>query len=263
MPGDITFATFNLYNLQVPEETYYGKSYSPEQYRQKIEWSADLVRKLNADVIAFQELWNARCLEDIFSSPVLAGQYSLHFIKPTWYNIAVAAAVRNSWAVSGTVVHKEFPDEFKLVKRLNRSDEDDDIDVTIGKFSRSILQVNLNHSTDPAPDDIHVFCTHLKSKLPTRLDREENDNPAFKHHDDAVGAAISTIRRTAEAAALRWILTEDMKDTNHPVVVLGDFNDSQLSNTLAIIGSQPTLRLREASRAGNRSDTGLYSAGSL
>ena len=51
--------------------------------------------------------------------------------------------------------------------------------------------------------------THLKSKLPTRIDQEDwfqQDAGLYKPHVTALGAAISTIRRTAEATALRVLL---------------------------------------------------------
>jgi predicted extracellular nuclease len=76
-----------------------------------------------------------------------------------------------------------------------------------------------------------------------------------------LGAAVSTIRRTAEAAALRMILTEEMKGNENPVVVLGDLNDSQLSNTLNILTGQPNYLLSGLDKGG--SDTALYTTGTL
>ena len=56
--------------------------------------------------------------------------------------------------------------------------------------------------------------THLKSKLPTRVDKEPwsvADPDLYKNHRTALGAGISTIRRTAEAVALRVMLTDVMR----------------------------------------------------
>jgi endonuclease/exonuclease/phosphatase family metal-dependent hydrolase len=74
----------------------------------------------------------------------------------------------------------------------------------------------------------------------------------------ALGAALSSIRRLAEAAALRAILNGVMRGTSKPVVLAGDLNDGQYSNTLAILSGQPSFRLFAASTAGRRSDAGLY-----
>lgn len=92
------------------------------------------------------------------------------------------------------------------------------------------------------------------------------DNALVAPHANALGAAISTIRRMAEAAALRVLLNGVMKDTKTPVVVLGDFNDGILSNALSTISGQPPYQLFQAKRvsqsrrAREKRDRGLYSA---
>jgi predicted extracellular nuclease len=68
------------------------------------------------------------------------------------------------------------------------------------------------------------------------------------------------VRRTAEAAALRFILSEQMKGTRTPVVVLGDVNDGQHSNTVNILTEQPRYLVGE-SRGGG--DAALYTAQTL
>ena len=104
---------------------------------------------------------------------------------------------------------------------------------------------------------------HFKSKSPTRIFREGwyRDNDEFyKRHTEGIGAGLSTIRRTAEATALRMILTEKMKGTDTPVVVLGDCNDGQHSNTLNIMTGQPRF-LTALSTGGG--DIDLYAAQTL
>ena len=77
----------------------------------------------------------------------------------------------------------------------------------------------------------------------------------------AIGAAISTIRRTAEATALRVLLTEVMKGTETPVIVLGDVNDGQHSNTVNILTEQPRYLVGESRRCGHRALHGADAAG--
>lgn len=81
-----------------------------------------------------------------------------------------------------------------------------------------------------------------------------------KKHATSIGAAISTIRRTAEAAALRFILTEQMKGTRTPVIVLGDINDGQHSNTVNILTEQPRYLVGDSLGGG---DVSLYTAQTL
>ena len=108
-----------------------------------------------------------------------------------------------------------------------------------------------------------MFVAHLKSKLPTQINGEtwyDADPETYRDHRNALGGAISTIRRTAEATALRVLLTEVMKGTQTPVLVLGDLNDGQHSNTINILTEQPNYLVGE-SQGG--ADIGLYSAQTL
>jgi endonuclease/exonuclease/phosphatase family metal-dependent hydrolase len=285
---DIVFASFNLFNLQLPGKPMYpqGKPYTAAEYAAKIAWTAEAIRRLDADVIAFQELWSAEALHEVLAQPGLAGLYETAFIKEgAWDGIAVAAAVRKPWKILGQQRHKQFPEGFRLVKGKRTmaeiqknppkadqgtdvddteflpSHEDDAIEVIISEFSRSPLQITVGHekARKPAVPPIEVFCCHLKSKLSTRLDDREYRDPKIRPHAEALGAALSTIRRLSEAAALRIILDRTMRETDRPTVVLGDLNDGQHTSTLAVLSGQPSFRLFAASTAAGRSDAGLYS----
>ncbi len=288
---DISFASFNLYNLQLPGKPMYpgGKPYTAEEYAAKTAWAGEAVRRLDADVIAFQELWSRQALADVFKAAGLDDRYELAFIKPgDWDGIAVAAAVRKPWRIVETTRHKAFPPGFRLRKGKRSmadiqknppeadlaaeddeaeeetlpSHEDDAIEVVIGEFSRSPLQVSIQHGTarSTKPPQVEVFCCHLKSKLSTRLDDAEYRDPNIRPHAEALGAALSSVRRLSEAAALRVILNGLMTGNDRPVVVLGDLNDGQHSNALAVLAGRPTFRLFATHRGGRRSDGGLYNA---
>jgi endonuclease/exonuclease/phosphatase family metal-dependent hydrolase len=266
---DISFATFNLYNLQLPGEPWRSTPYTEAQYASKIAWSAQAVRALDADVIVFQELWSPQCLRDLFGAVQGMGEYQLAFLRDEgWYDIAVALAVRKPWTIRAQQNHKAFPDSFVMKKRPverngDNEDQDDDIEVLIDEFSRTVIQASIGHEQVTALPPIEVFATHLKSKLPTRLDAAEAARPEVRAHSAALGAALSTVRRTAEAAALRIILNEVMRGTDVPVAVVGDFNDGPASNTLAILTEHPSYRFYVDSRAGRTTDRGLYVAGAL
>ncbi|MPZ40647.1 MAG: endonuclease/exonuclease/phosphatase family protein, partial [Rhizobiales bacterium] len=110
-------------------------------------------------------------------------------------------------------------------------------------------------------DAIHIYVCHFKSKAPTQIFRESwYSAEIYSKHSEGIGSALSTIRRTAEAIALRMILTEQMKGTSTPVVVLGDVNDADHSNTLNILTGQPNY-LMGFSTGG--SDVDLYTAQTL
>ncbi len=282
---DISLASMNLYNLQVPGgKMYRGATYTQAEYDAKIAWTAGMLRRLQADVIAFQELWSREALADAFVAAGLSDQYQLAFITPegTWRGITVAAAVRKPWVILDWERFKQFPLELSLTKRdvpeseilapdaadvrseeVGANQEDEEADIRIDKFSRSPLRLTVGHSERSDVPPISVFCCHLKSKMPTQIDRGHPDYMAMKPHATVIGAALSTIRRTAEATALRVILNKHMRDNDVPTVVLGDLNDGQMSNTLNILGDQPSYRVYADSRAARRNDDGLYNAATM
>ena len=247
MPSPVSFASFNLENFQVAGLRARGRApVSRAAYEGKMNWTRAVVQDLDADVIVFQELWSRSCLEDVFDHPTLA-DYTVHTIKPTWYSIAVAAAVRRPWRVASKRVIKKFP--FETLTHIDQGDgEDYDVNVSIDRFSRSILRLRLEHPNRRSTPDVTVFGAHLKSKLPARQSRIP------RAHRQTVGSAISTIRRTAEAAALRWILNNHMRSGVTPTVVLGDLNDEPRSNTLGILTENPNM-----SRDATGGSTALYS----
>ncbi len=42
--------------------------YTDKEYTAKLFWTSSILKKVDADVIAFQELWSMQCLEDAFLS---------------------------------------------------------------------------------------------------------------------------------------------------------------------------------------------------
>jgi len=251
MPAPVSFASFNLFNFQAAGKRTRGAAkVSEEHYALQRDWTVGRFRELDADVIAVQELWSRSCLDDVLGHAGLEG-YTAHYIKEAgveWYDIANALVVRAPWAVKGSIeLIKQFPFD-QLVKVDEGDGEDDEVTVNITRFSRTVIKATLEHEDDNTPD-ITVYACHLKSKLPVRA------SAIAAQHRKAVGSALSTIRRTAEATALRMILVDNMTGQGTPTVVLGDINDDPLSNTLNILTDQP--RMTKRSRGGDRS---LYSA---
>ena len=64
----------------------------------------------------------------------------------------------------------------------------------------------------------------------------------------------------AEAAALRFLLSEQTKGTDTPVIILGDINDGQHSNTAHIPTEQPRYLVGDSVGGG---DTSLYTVQTL
>ncbi|MHC4715197.1 MAG: endonuclease/exonuclease/phosphatase family protein [Planctomycetota bacterium] len=265
----LTFATLNLNNLQLPNRAMYrGETYTQAEADAKISWTAQMLREADADIFGFQELWSPGALEQAFQEAGLQDDYKLVTVKnedPS--EISVALAVRNNHQVVYRRWHKDFPPELVLRKRRGQDADGPDytMSVDVATFSRGMLRVTVRPEAPSSAElpDIVVFVAHLKSKLAMRLDKPEKERSEVSAHSSALGSALSTIRRTAEAAALRILLNKVMRDTQTPVVVLGDLNDTQLGVITSVLTGAPKYRLFAKSRVGGRSDKGLYSVASL
>ncbi len=259
----ISFATFNLYNLQLPGKAMYKNKtpYTASQYKRKIAWTASVLSRLQADVFGFQELWSAQCLVDAFTEAGLNSAYSL-VTNTESGGISNALAVKRPSLVVDRKWIESFPPELVLRKARGGDDQPNhEMTVKIKEFSRPLLRATIRPDIGATTPGIVVCVSHLKSKLPIWLDPWMPD--AVTEHREAIGGAMATIRRTAEAGALRIILNKLTEDVETPVVVLGDLNDAQLSVTTSLITSQPSLRLFAKSRAARRSNRGLYSTATL
>lgn len=260
----IRFATCNLYNLQLPGRRIYrdADGWSQSEYDAKIDWLSRMLTVVDADCWGFQELWHKDALEAAFEKASTLADYRL--LVPDGHGgsgIVCGGAVLNDHLVGEPEWIEAFPD--KLVLQSGGDDaQTPEISISTDGFSRPVLHFKIRPRT--GGKIIHVFVVHFKSKLPTTVYREgwyREDSDYYKKHSEGIGYAISTIRRTAEAAAFRMILVELMKGTDTPVVVLGDMNDAQMSNTLNVVTGQPNYLVSGLSKGG--SDVDLYTVGTL
>ncbi|MEM6383028.1 MAG: endonuclease/exonuclease/phosphatase family protein [Pseudomonadota bacterium] len=256
---DISFTSFNLYNLQLPGEPVYRDrdGWDADIYARKVAWAGSTLNRMQADVFGFQELWAAKALDDVLEAADMTGAYT-PLVPPdhTGKRIVCAGAVRSEMLVDDPQWLVEFPKE-TVLQSTGEDPQTETITVTLTSFSRPVLYLKVQ--PDPRTPVIHVFVCHLKSRRPADVWRERDwyDKEIHGPHTAALGYAISTIRRTAEATALRVAVTKITKKTDEPVVVMGDINDGKLSNTLNILSEQPSY-LAPLSQGGG--DNALYTA---
>jgi len=274
---DLSFATFNLLNLQVPGGLTYSNSPPIEdtaegraEYARKVGWIAAQLVLLDAEVIGFQELWSASALEDAFRAADLFDDYDLIARDaPGIGRPQVALAVRkdrngNSQVAPGADWIADFPVDFTFDGLRETDGAEEEITVTINHFSRPILHAVIqSEGARPTPPGVSVYVCHLKSKGPARLSFAQPRPVALQTYANLTKSTVSHIRRMMEAGALRAMLDGVMKQEDDaaisPTVVLGDLNDDTLSVTNELISDQPTYRVIQKSRAGLTSDKGLYS----
>ena len=179
----------------------------------------------------------------------------------TGKRIVCAALVRNGLLVGDPEWITDFPDGFRL-----QSEGDDP--QTPGD-QRQHRQASRGRCCTFASGRATTATDVYRLRLPLQVQGADADvqsrtgtrrQETYAKHAHGLGAALSTIRRTAEAAALRFLLSEQMKGNDTPVIVLGDINDGQHSNTANILTEQPRYLVGESEGGG---DTALYTAQTL
>lgn len=256
-------ATFNLYNLQLPGRAMNPgqRQWTEDEYARKIAWTGTHLRALDADIVGVQELWHSDALVDALDWAGLGEVYDVVADPADGSRIICAGLVRRGLLVGEPEWVERFPAATRLQSTTPFDPQSPGVYVSIAGFARPVLHLAVALRDDDPPT--HVFVTHLKSKLPIRVDTEwwyREDPELYKPHTTALGAALATIQRTVEATGLRVLLTEVMKGTVTPVIVLGDVNDGKHSNTVNILTEQPRYLVGD-SRGG--ADIGLYTAQTL
>ncbi len=218
--------TFNVLNLALPGQVTYAndRPFSEEQYQSKLAWIGGQLRRMDAEVVGFQEVWHQDALRAAVNAGASGGGPE-HVLVATQEQKKPQVGLATSLEVLQTVTHRDFPDGFELSVS--------GIPDPIKAFSRPVLQADLRL---PSGQDLTVLVVHLKSKRPLI----DDDNPA-----DVKGLALGSARalmvRAAEAYALRCILLNLMQGTERPVVLLGDLNDSAQAVTTMIVSGQPPV----------------------
>ena len=273
---DLSFATINLFNLQVPGKiTYSNRPHFEDNaegraaYEKKVIWTAARLKELEAEVLGFQELWSEQALRDCFDEAGLLGEYDLVARdSPGRGRPQVALAVRKDRNGEPQLVDGDwrasFPSDFRFDKVRETDGAEEEITITINEFSRPVLIARVRpEGRSPTPPEVTIVVAHLKSKGPARVSFADPRPVILQQHAKHARSSLSHIRRVMEAGALRVLLDEWMKsgdeDDISPTIVMGDLNDDTMSVTNELISDQPTYRVVQKSRAGLTSDKGLYS----
>jgi len=216
--------SFNLLNLVSPGITYYGReSYNKDTYEKKVNWIANQIDQMGADIIGFQEVFQEAALVDSLKKSKQL--QNAHYFVAAENGQLPRVAIASKFPILETEVIVEFPTTLSCEEQ----------EIPIYSFSRPVLRCLLKIS------DTITFCVyvvHLKSKRPVYEGEESRKDPVHF----ARGQARALIRRASEAAALRELLMKDLHHSNHPVILLGDVNDSGLSVTSRMISGEPPHR---------------------
>lgn len=227
-PGEsLSVATFNLNNLCSPSVPVLTNSMvvSPEDYAKKIDWTAEQLRRMNADIVGVQEVIHLAALQEaVDKSGVYPG------VK------AYVAGENGQYPCVGVISRLPLLD-VQLISVFPK-DGCVSFDTCAGylfkEFTRPVLKVEIELEYGQR---IAIVIAHLKSMRPDIHSQDKHD-PVER----AMGKARSQIRRTAEAVALRCSILKLLETKDTPVILLGDLNDVSGSTTTEIITGTPPWR---------------------
>lgn len=243
----LTLATCNTLNLALPARSFYEnqEAYSAEEYARKTAWLGAQVQRLNADIVAFQEVWDLAALKDAIQlsrvryPQVMAPGAELGATGTPRVGLATRLPVESMDSIA------DFPPQHAVeVPELG----------THARFERPVLHTVLRLRTGLR---LHVLVCHLKSKRPKYLQDEQGR--VTEDRDDPRVTARASLRalvmRGAEAAALRHLVVDLIQHTRDPLVLMGDLNDTPHSVTTQMIAATAAVAYDRQAR-----DTALFHA---
>lgn len=192
---NVRVASYNVKNLFMDRDITPGSRTRPKSER-SLDALAESIERMNADVVALQELSSQETLEkDLLSRRDLAEKYPHVAWTEGNDQRGIRVGIISKYPFTAVVNHADT--EFPL------SDGSGTM-----KFSRDLLRVDINTDADPEAD-LSVYTTHFKSRRPA----------------DA-GETPSDVKRLSEGVAVREIVQREMKEfPNRMFVVTGDMND--------------------------------------
>ena len=219
----LTVAAYNIENLfDVFDDPYTPDEGTRVKPRKELYLVAKLIKKLDADVIAFAEVENEGVVR----------AFVKEFLPDAGYQYVAAAATNDGrgirTAIASRLPIKSITSYRFLDLKLPRED-------TTWRFARDLMHVQLAVGKDRV---LHTFVVHFKSK------RGERENPD--------GAKW----RLAEAVKARQIIDEISDKDGAWALIMGDFNDTLDSPPLKALldrgdatGAKPTTGLLDVHAA--------------
>lgn len=233
-------ASCNLLNFIIPGVRIAGRAgpdgdpIASSTYAAKVAWLSTLFEGARVDLVGLQELFHKEALRDLVAATPRFSD--AHVYAPDLdHNVTADEArgpfcgVVSRFSILAQRAILSFPHEIAGRFRWQQGDcATDAVDVKVHEFHRPVLRVDVQLREDVTAI---VFVAHLKSQRGELLDGEDPTDPVVQ----ALGQARSLMIRAAEAAALRTLIVQAGAGNAHPIIVLGDLNDSLSAVTTQII----------------------------
>lgn len=218
-----------MFNYLEPPNAFYDfeRIYSAEQWEKKQHWIAEYLREYQPDIIGFQEVFSADSLKKL----VAAQGYSYfevvdqpHIIDDFIYQRPVVA-IASRYPIVDVVAVKANTDLAQILGLANDF-----------SFSRKVIRATVDV---PHMGNCDCYVVHFKSKRSMiELDEKSNNWSPEKTIIESLKANVaggwgSTIKRGSEATLLMIDMIERREATGHPMILMGDFNNTLADGVLS------------------------------
>ncbi len=272
---EFTIASFNIKNLIGANSEYYRfEEYTEEEHAWKESWLADQLVTMDTDIVCFQEIFDKASLDAVIdaanengealNAEVIPDRSKRYHRKAIFRKLSYTPYTKDSLFFAPNVNDGEpghrrpglailsrhgFEGTPEIIQQLSEPLVIEFPELggghagsfTLTKLSRPIIKARIRVGGEV----ITVFNTHFKSKLGEYLTPKgaafspEADLTKYDPTGRALGSLRASMRRTAEALILRRLIVEELK-AGHPVMSLGDFNDSEHAVSSEIVmGEKP------------------------
>ncbi|MGV2986349.1 endonuclease/exonuclease/phosphatase family protein [Vibrio sp. E150_011] len=228
----IKLATFNLCNFAEPPFAYYEMDniYTTQHWAQKTKWLKKTLSLLNADIIAFQEVFSTDALRALMNE--LGYQY-FYFNQDSHLE---AGYIYSEPSVA-------FASRLPLTPQPNPCFAEG----WPGEFSRPPLHVTLSINEK---QKIDLYNVHLKSQRPASSILDPMlESPVEQWLNELHASTASTQLRQMEVLSLHNTIVTHKQATKNPAILLGDFNNNLDAAEFHPLHSQSLRRQPQSANA--------------
>lgn len=262
-----SFNVRNLVNQGVP--FYSNRGYSEKVYEGKLNWLAEQLYRMDADIVCLQEVFHQEALNDLIDRyhGLLADRSSSERSARLKHYDNVRfqpneKAQENNPQPGLAILSRRKIIEHDAVQNIATDpisvSEDDDFAYQLSMLSRPLQFARIDLGKGVSG---WVFNAHLKSKLP----RFERGDPAADEEnalflERTAGVFRSLALRAGEALAVRRAILGKMVGSEHPTLVVGDLNDEIGAVTTEMVAGEAPWRRLPTEVKKKFWDVELYSA---
>lgn len=220
----LRFATFNLFQFAAYPYSFYTKKgrFSYDNWQKKTLWIKEQITNLNCDVIAFQEVFSQKELEEILKDLGFNYFVCVEVPKKSTTNEKVFKSTSVALASKYEILEvSKIKVHGKSIKDLNFK--------THFSFSRVPIKAKIKINEKQS---IFVYASHFKSNRDNEFEYTFTKSDSLEHKKEQTkkaldfGKALSLQQRLAEASSLFF----DMKKIkDEPIIFMCDLNDKEFA----------------------------------